>query len=155
MKKLGASLIIGLLLAFAGGAIAVIQPHPSYAADGGECQLSGGGFLGFPTWYKYLKGQSGIDKNNVSQKDTCQPVLGSINSIYGIIAAVIEILLRIASLVAIGFVVFGGIKYTLSQGAPDKTKEAQSTIINALIGLVIAIIATALVNFVAGGFIEK
>ena len=153
MKKLGASLIIGLLLAFAGGAIAVIQPHPSYAADGGECQLSGGGFLGFPTWYKYLKGQSGVDNNTL--KETCQPVLGSINSIYGIVAAVIEILLRIASLVAIGFVVFGGIKYTLSQGAPDKTKEAQSTIINALIGLVIAIIATALVNFVAGGFIEK
>ena len=53
----------------------------------------------------------------------------------------------IAGIVAIGFVVYGGILYVTSQGSPDQTQKAQSTIQNALIGLVIAMIAVAVVSF--------
>ena len=100
----------------------------------------GGGFLGFPHWYEYLPCNGGV------------PALTNINDVWLVVAAIIEILLRIAGIVAIVLVIYGGIQYTTSQGEPDKTTKARSTIINALTGLAIAILAASLVAFVAGRF---
>ena len=64
-----------------------------------------------------------------------------------VLLAIIDILMRIVGLVALGFIVFGGIKYVTSQGSPEGTKDAQGTVINALIGVGIATIAVAVVSF--------
>ena len=109
-----------------------------------------GGFLGLPSWQHYLEGEMYDDEE--TGKKACAVKLDGINSIWKIVAAVIDILLRIAALVAIGFVVYGGGTYTLSQGSPDTTKKALSTTLNALVGIVISIIAAALVGFIAGRF---
>lgn len=106
--------------------------------------------LGMPTWYKNLDGQT-IEDGSTEQQ-LCQPVLKDINDIWKVVAAVLELLLRLASIIAIGFVVYGGVTYTLSQGSPDKTKQALSTIVNALVGLAISIISATLVGYIAGKF---
>lgn len=103
----------------------------------------GGSFLGFPKWYAYL--DSVTDKNGF-----CSPRLSGINDAYLIVAAVIEIMLRIAALAAVGYVIYGGIEYLTSQGESDKTAKARSTIISALVGLAISISAAAIVSFLAG-----
>lgn len=118
-----------------------------FAKDGDPCKIPGSlihSIFGFPTWYKYLSGteQSGVCTANVQ--------IQGLNDIWLIVAAVIEILLRIAALAAIGFVIAGGFQYVTSQGEPEKTNHARSTIINALVGLVIAIMAATIVNFIAG-----
>ena len=100
------------------------------------CKTSG--FLKFPYWYKYI-----VDPQ------TCQPVLTRLSDVWLIGAAVLEILLRIAAIAAVVYLMYGGFTYVTSQGEPDKTQKAKSTIINALAGLVIAISATAIVAFVA------
>ena len=64
-----------------------------------------------------------------------------------VLLAVVDDLLRIAGLVAVVFVIVGGIQYTTSQGNPDATAKAQSTVLNALIGLVIALFAVAFVTY--------
>ncbi len=110
----------------------------------------GGNFLGFPKWYKYLKSQ--VYTDNLTGAQSCNAVVEGVGDIWKIVAAVIEFLTRVASLVAIGFVVYGGFTYTLSQGNPDKTKQSLKTVINAAVGLVIAVIATAVVSFIAGRF---
>jgi hypothetical protein len=97
-------------------------------------------FLGFPTWYKYIH-----DPNNCSVIQ-----INGINDVWLIVAAIIEILLRIAGLFAVAFVMYGGFQYLTSQAEPDKTSKAKSTIINALIGLAIAVLASVIINFVAG-----
>ena len=107
-------------------------------------------FFGLPPWYKYLEMQESTDDGTGLK--SCQPALNGINDIWKIVAAVLELLLRIATLIAIGFIVYAGILYTTSQSSPDKTKQALKTIINALAGLVISIAAAALVSFVAGKF---
>jgi hypothetical protein len=114
------------------------------------CNPSGGGFLGFPTWYKYLHGVSA--PNGAGNANTCLPQVGSLSDIWLIVAALVEILLRVAGLAAIIFVIYGGVQYITSQGEPDKTGRAKQTVLNALIGLVIAIGATIFVTFVAGRF---
>lgn len=63
--------------------------------------------------------------------------------------AIFDDLLRIAGIIAFGFVLYGGIRYITSQGEPENTRAALGTIINALIGMAIAIIAAVLVSFLA------
>lgn len=104
------------------------------------------GFLGFPTWYKYLDGVKD------STTGVCGPQLSALSDVWLVIAALIEIMLRVAALMAVAFVIYGGVSYMTSQGEPDKTSKARHTIINALIGLVIAITAGVLVGFIAGRF---
>lgn len=107
-------------------------------------------FLGIPPWYKYL-----VDAGRMTvNKDTnvCE-LSGNFQWQNGgditlVMLGVLDIMLRIGALVAIGFIIYGGISYITSDGQPDKTKEAQSTVINALVGLVIALIATTAVSFI-------
>jgi hypothetical protein len=114
----------------------------SHFAD--TCTLTGS-FLGFPTWYSYLPGTT--DANNV-----CSPQFTSLSDVWLIVAAIIEILLRLAALVAIVMVIYGGVEFITSQGESEKAAKARSTVINALIGLVIAVGAAAIISFIAGGF---
>jgi hypothetical protein len=95
-----------------------------------------------PSWYKYIEG------NQTS--NGCELTFNFPADIPQVLAAVVEIILRVGALVAVGFVIYGGFQYMLSQGEPDRTKNARNTIINAVIGLVIAIFATIIVNFVGG-----
>jgi len=114
-----------------------------FAASGPPCPGSFFGIL--PTWYSYLP----------SQTDTfghCTPQILGLDDIWLIVAAIIEILLRIAAIAAVAMVIYGGIQYTTSQGSPEATSKAKSTIINALIGLALSVIAASLVAFLAGSF---
>ena len=110
---------------------------------GQSCSMTGSGsFLGFPTWYSYLPGIA-------SSQTVCSPSITSISDIWLIVAAVIEILLRLAALAAFVFIIIGGVKLITSQGDPGALAKARSTILNAVIGLVIAVTAAFLVTFIA------
>jgi hypothetical protein len=64
--------------------------------------------------------------------------------------AFFEIAMRVAALVAMGFVIYSGFRFLTSQGQPENYAAARGTLINALIGLAIALSAVALVNLVGG-----
>lgn len=113
-------------------------PFNLFALD--SCQ-KGHDFLGLLPWYHYLH----VDPSSCDIKNF--QVLGSNSDIPLILLAVVDDLLRIGALVAIGFVITGAIRLITSQGNPEDTGKAQNTIINALVGLVIAIVAAAFVSF--------
>lgn len=102
-------------------------------------------FFFLPTWYKYLILANKME--DVGGRCTTvadfQPADLSL-----ILLAVLDIVLRLAGLVAVGFVIYGGVKFITSQGDADGSKRARQTIINALIGLVIALLATTFVAFI-------
>ncbi|HKR82326.1 MAG TPA: hypothetical protein VJR27_05020 [Candidatus Saccharimonadales bacterium] len=110
---------------------------------------AGGDFLGFPKWYKYLDSQQ---VTNTLGNKACAPKITSLSDIWLILAAVIEMLLRIGALFAIAYVIYGSVQFITSQGDPSKTQNARNTIFNALIGLVISIAAATIVSYIAGGF---
>lgn len=119
-----------------------------FSAVDAACQR---GFFGFPTWYKYLDVQQvEIGAKGSGEKITsCQVVDFKVpDDIVLIIMAILDILLRLGGLVALGFIIYGAIQYVTSQGEPDAAKKAQSTIINALIGMVICILAASIVAFI-------
>jgi ABC-type Fe3+ transport system permease subunit len=120
-----------------------------YSQFAAACQPKGS-FFGFPTWYKYLDGQNVTD--GATNTTTCSPIIHGINDVWLIVLAIIDLLLRAAILAAVGFVLAGGVKFMVSQGQPDKIKSALTTLVNALIGLAIAVAAATLVSYVAGKF---
>ena len=128
--------------------------HSTAVTAGEACTPQSGDFLGLPKWWAYLSGQQ-VPSNPSDPKSSvfyCAPQITHLSDVWLIVAAIIEAMLRIAALVAIGYVLWGGIEYVRSQAEPGKTEEARKTIINALVGLVIAIGAATMVTYVAGQF---
>lgn len=114
--------------------------------EGNACIPHGFDFLGLKAWYYYLP-HSDFDGCSI-RNFTFIPVGGSDDTdLPLVLLAVIDDLLTIAGIVAIAFVIVGAFRYVTSQGNPEQTAKAQSTIINALIGTAIAITAAVFVNF--------
>ena len=65
-----------------------------------------------------------------------------------LISNIINILLFLIGAVAVIMIIVGGLRYVTSGGDTASTKGARDTILYAVIGLVIAIMAYAIVNFV-------
>lgn len=63
---------------------------------------------------------------------------------------VLSIAFQLAGYAAVGLVIWGGIKYVLSNGDSSKIASAKTTIQNALIGLLIVLAAVTLVDYVTG-----
>jgi hypothetical protein len=110
---------------------------------GAACQ-PGGSFLGLPTWYKYLEGET-----DSSGRCSINFDFQSSGDFGAVLLAIFEIILRVGAIVAVIFVIYGGFEYITSQGEPDRAKNARGTIINALIGLAITVSAVAIVNLIA------
>lgn len=68
---------------------------------------------------------------------------------------IINTLLFLLGIVAVIAIIIGGFTYVTSNGDAGKTKTAKDIILYAVVGLVVAIMAFAIVNFVVGTFTAK
>ena len=73
----------------------------------------------------------------------------------GSIADGASVLLFIVGAVAVIMLIIGGLKYIVSGGDASKVQSAKNTILYALVGIIVAILAYAAVNFVIGNFIPS
>jgi hypothetical protein len=69
-------------------------------------------------------------------------------SLTGVIKTVLDILSAVVGVAAVIMIVIGGFRYVLSGGDSNATTGAKNTIIFAIVGLIIAILAQVLVQFV-------
>ena len=74
--------------------------------------------------------------------DITETVVGIINAVIGILG-----------LVAVVVVIIGGINYMTSSGDAGKVKKAKDTILYGVIGMVICVLAFAIVNFVISNIV--
>lgn len=111
---------------------------------GAACASKGVPIL--PPWYKYIDGTTDAT-GHCTLNFTFPEDMGLVG------LAVFEILLRLAALIAVGYIIYGGINYMISQGEPDKVNGAKQTVINALVGLVIAMLSSAIVAFFGSRFL--
>lgn len=68
------------------------------------------------------------------------------------IKTIVNVLLFLLGAIAVIMIIIGGIRYATSGGDASATKSAKDTILYAVIGLVVAILAYAIVNFILGAF---
>ena len=73
------------------------------------------------------------------------------DSLMGRLNIIINVALGVIGVLAVVVIIIGGFQYTTSQGDPGRTKKAKDTIMYGIIGLVVALLAFSIVNFVLGG----
>lgn len=74
-----------------------------------------------------------------------QTLIGGSNSIW---QKIVNTLTFVIGAVAVIMIVIGGLKYVLSNGDQSQITSAKNTILYSVVGLVVAIMANAIVNFV-------
>lgn len=72
------------------------------------------------------------------------------SDLMGTISVIINVIIGIIGLVAVVVIILGGFQYMTSSGDSTKVKKAKDTILYGIVGLVIALLAYAIVNFVLG-----
>ena len=144
MKKI-ANLVLMLVLGMT--VTTAILPVNTYALSPADCEKT---FIGLRPWYA---GLSDV-KADSTGRDTCvikspgtlttsNPQASYFWTIVLNLSADISLLVGYAAII---FVIYGGYKYILSAGEPGKVAMAKTIITNSLIGLVISILATVIVN---------
>ena len=76
------------------------------------------------------------------------------SSLMPTVKTIIDVIIGVLGIVAVIVIVLGGVQYTLSTGDPGRIKRAKDTILYGIIGLVVAILAYAIVNFVLSSFFK-
>jgi hypothetical protein len=71
----------------------------------------------------------------------------TINGLKTLAINVVNYLIAGAGLVAMAFILWGGIQMLLSGGSPERIKAGKTTLFNALLGLVIVLASYILINF--------
>jgi len=65
-----------------------------------------------------------------------------------IVQTIINTIVYVIGIIAVIMIILGGISYATSQGDAAKVKKGKDTILYGIVGLVIAILAYAIINFV-------
>lgn len=127
MKKYFTILAVGLV-AFVATCVASFPVVAATKPFDGACSVQGAG------------------GSNVCKADGGDPLTGP----NGTLTKVASALALVAGIVAVIFVIVGGIKYIFSGGDSSATSSAKNTILYALIGLVVAVLAREIIIFVLG-----
>jgi len=83
----------------------------------------------------------------------CSHGTGTPTELFGptsIFTTIVNILLFVIGAVSVIMLIIGGIRYTVSGGTSAEVTNAKNTIMYAIIGLVVAFLAYAIVNWVLG-----
>jgi len=72
-----------------------------------------------------------------------------------IIMRIIQILLAVAGLIAVIFLIVGGFRYILAGGNEEAAESAKKTITNAIIGIVIVILAFVIVRVISNALVSS
>jgi hypothetical protein len=73
----------------------------------------------------------------------------------GVFSTISSVLLFIVGAIAVIMIIIGGLRYVISGGDATQVQAAKNTILYALVGIIIAILAYAAVNFVIGSFVSS
>ncbi|MFV0484978.1 MAG: pilin [Candidatus Saccharimonadales bacterium] len=143
MKKILTTILIAVM-AWMGSSM--LMPTSVSAADN-NCEAM---FLTFRPWYSglvhddetcsFLKvGVEGSDEDYEIELSTF---------IWAIILNALSILFGIVGYLAIGFLIYGGYLYVMARGDPGRIAKGKNTVIRAIIGLIICILASLISSLI-------
>jgi hypothetical protein len=87
--------------------------------------------------------------------ESVNPVNGGGDNLVGNITTILSQVIAVLGLVCVVVMIIGGVTYMTSSGDAGKVKKGKDTILYGLIGLVICVLAFALVNWVIGSILEQ
>jgi len=138
LKITGKKLLCALLIAFA---VLVVAPAATPSTVSAAACSSGGSD-------SVSRGLNDVGSQGAGTI-TCPANINSQQGVAGLVAKLINWALYLSGAIAVIFVIYGGYQYILSAGNDESATKGRGTVINALIGLVIIILAYVIVNVVA------
>ena len=138
MKKLFVTIMVSVMAWVGAG---MLSPSPVSAACSGD-------FLTFRPWYKGLIMNEERGRCDVKAEENFGGTDDSrfVASIWIIILNVLSNLFSVVGYLAIGFLIFGGYMYLLARGDPSKIAKGKKTVISAIVGLIVCILASLIAN---------
>lgn len=136
MKTIIKTLVIAAVMVLG---VAVLVPSGNALAQAGE-------------------GEGGSSENQGGAANTIQDAVNDIGgdtetrTVTGIVKVIINVLLYFIGALSVIMIIFGGFKYVTSAGDSNGVSSAKSTIMYAVIGLIVSVLAFTLVNFVLDTF---
>lgn len=128
------------ILFVASPVLAVASPVVSPVSAAASCEPS---FLGIPPWYR------GLTDNDCSIiTPTGSDDVSSF--IWKIVLNVIEMALVLVVYIAVFFIIYGGFLFMTGGSNPSQVEKARKSILNAVVGLVIAMGSIAIVKLIFG-----
>lgn len=95
---------------------------------------------------------SGSVQSSANSLAECNlPTEGTNDSLMTRVTKVINVVLGALGIIAVVVIIIGAISFITSQGDSSKVTKARNTILYGIVGLVIALLAYAIVNFVLKG----
>lgn len=125
MKKIWLNVVAAVLTVF--GLAGVATMSPAYAAV--QCIVEG-------------------KVTTVDDVSSCDGFKDQESDLMGTLNTVINVIIAVVGFVAVIMIILGGISFITSQGDTSKVTKARNTILYGVVGLVIALLAFAIVNFV-------
>mgnify|MGYP000986349469 FL=1 len=114
--------------------------------------------IGFTIAFVGLLGVSSLAAASLLTSDASAQVSSGINaattsemqgkSVNSTVGSIVNVLLWVVGILSVTMIVWSGFKYITSAGDTSKLASAKSTLIYAVVGLIIAILAYAIVTFV-------
>lgn len=129
-KKIISRVIIGIMTIIGASGWGLMQPA---MALGGICETG-------------AKAGQWVDDTS-----GCTPDEKKVDRIVG---KAINLLLGMIGLLAILMIIWSGFRFTTSNGDPGKVKQAKMALVYSIVGLVVALLAFAIVNFVLKGLFK-
>lgn len=129
IKKIGQALLLVPVLVL--GLSVVLAPDVTYAAT---CNVD-------------------LSDNPLNAGTECAKGAGTANSLFeqgGVFQTITNILLFLIGAIAVIMLIIGGIRYVISGGDQAQVTSAKNTILYAIVGIIVAFLAFAAVNFVTG-----
>jgi hypothetical protein len=140
MKMKSIKIMIAGLLAVPMMALGVslFVPASTFAVDNPDCTTD-------------MNIQNGVD---CTKSDTSTTPTNLFQS-GGVFQIVVNVLLFLIGAIAVIMLIYGGIRYTISGGDSKNVTAAKDTILYSIVGIIVAVLAFAIVNFVINGLMPS
>ena len=131
MKKL--STLILSMLTILGLGVTMLAPVPAFATASdevqkGTCEAGGG------QWVNNSCSGGNADTSKANLNNTIHTVISTMLFIVGILSVIM--------------IIYSGIRYIISRGEQGEVKSAKDTLMYSVVGLIVAILAFVIVNWV-------
>ena len=145
MKKMTGLILSALVLMFFGASVVTSQ---------GAWAACGGSFLGFRAWHEGLLDEKTCELKPLKKdRNLTGDVLAKY--VWTIILNLMSTMFSMIGFVMIGVFAYGGIKQITSRGEPNAVVAGKKAMANGIVGLIIMLLATVIVNTIIGVLVVK
>lgn len=141
MKKMTGLILSALVLMFFGASVVTSQ---------GAWAVCNSRFLGFRTWHEGLPKDEKTCELKPLKKDRDLTGNELAKYVWTIILNLMSTMFSMIGFVMIGVFAYGGIKQITSRGEPSAVVAGKKAMANGIVGLVIMLLATVIVNTIIG-----